>query len=98
MDDLFAKLPCMRCNGDGRVLFRYGIPNQDRHLPYQEVVWDGAGTWRTCPVCNGSGEGKHKYNGSAGLFVTFDEFGAPHREPLARNRHAKHTEDDSLTD
>ncbi len=91
MDDLFAKLPCARCVGKGEVLFRYGIPNQDRHLPYKEVVWDGAGTWKTCPVCKGSGEGKPKYNGTAGMLIVFDMFGGPHRTPLARRQHGTGT-------
>lgn len=80
--DPFKGPPCKRCDGKGEVLFRYGIPGQDRHLPYSEVVWDGAGTWKKCPVCKGSGEGKHRYSGIDGLLITFDEFGAPHRTPL----------------
>ena len=46
---------CTRCYGKGQVLVRYGVPGQDPHTPYSEIVWQDEGYWRECRVCIGTG-------------------------------------------
>ena len=48
-------MKCKRCGGTGRVLYRYGVPGQDMHTPYRNIVWQDDGRWRDCPVCLGLG-------------------------------------------
>ena len=48
-------MKCRRCNGTGKVHYRYGVPGQDMHKPYRDIVWQDEGRWRDCPVCLGLG-------------------------------------------
>lgn len=83
LGDLFDPPKCGRCGGTGRVRYRYGVPGQDTHTPASKIVWQDEGYERTCPVCHGTGIGKHRYNGPP-KWIDFDEHGSIINERLIR--------------
>ena len=79
---------CKRCDGSAIVTDKFGMPGQDRHQDASAIIWDTTiGGDRICPVCEGTGQRKKRWEKKGPIWVFFTASGDVDHERTVNYEH-----------